>query len=169
MSNPKLHQNLVFASCPLILTFAKVSAAMASECRNQTLAFRLDPFQCSADFGDHLNVILVQPLRDLHLFAKSVLACGSLDGAFRLLQKLVHRHRLEIMTYHVTNSHDFGASAGTGIGGSVLRTYWGSTAPLRWSKKVKLWDHVPAPSDRLVSGPPKKKAAQGRLFNFHIW
>jgi hypothetical protein len=32
MSNPKLHQRLKLASGPLILTFAKVSAATGSEC-----------------------------------------------------------------------------------------------------------------------------------------
>src|SRR5690242_9196806 len=32
MSNPKLHQNLIFASGPLILTFAKVPAATGCEC-----------------------------------------------------------------------------------------------------------------------------------------
>jgi len=32
MSNPKLHWNPKFARGPLILTFAKVPAAMGSEC-----------------------------------------------------------------------------------------------------------------------------------------
>jgi hypothetical protein len=32
MSNPKLHQNLIFSSGPLILTFAKLDAATGCEC-----------------------------------------------------------------------------------------------------------------------------------------
>jgi hypothetical protein len=32
MSNPKLHWNPIFASGPLILTFARVPAAMGGEC-----------------------------------------------------------------------------------------------------------------------------------------
>jgi hypothetical protein len=32
MSNPKLHENLIVASGPLILTFAKVSPEMGCEC-----------------------------------------------------------------------------------------------------------------------------------------
>ena len=36
MSNPKLHQNLIFASGPLILTFAKVAAEKGCECWNRT-------------------------------------------------------------------------------------------------------------------------------------
>ena len=70
-------------------------------------AFRLDALQRSTDLGYDLDVVLVEPLRDLHLFTKTVLArFGYLDGIF-VVQQFVHRQRLEIMTYHFTNSHEF--------------------------------------------------------------
>jgi hypothetical protein len=52
-------------------------------------------------------------------------------------KQLVNGHRFEIMTYHLTNSHDFWRGTGLLIVGRVWGLILGASGPLRWWKNAK--------------------------------